>query len=404
MHLPPLNPSSSPEAAAVVRVAHAVAAQGGRALLVGGTVRDALLGRVNRSQDMDVEVFGLPLDALAALLAAEGTVNEVGKSFAVLMVHGLDVDFSVPRTDRKIGAGHRGFIVEPDPSLTPAQAARRRDFTINSIAMDPLTGAIIDPFGGVADLQAGVLRPTDASTFGEDPLRALRAVQFAARFSLTESSDLVPIMAAQRLDRLPKERVWAEFTKLLLAGEVPSVGLGLLARSGALRFFRSLGPPERLAEAGRALDAWVARRPPDRTVALAEGTALLAGAQVERFAAEVGPPVGVRSAASALVSAVGSPHTPEALRAWARVFARSGTSLRSLARILGDDALLAAAHTLGIADAPIPVAVQGRDLVARGLAPGRQFAPILAACRVQQDRTGETDPDALLEIVLPDFV
>src|SRR5690606_25094854 len=108
-----------------------------------------------------------------------GRVDTVGESFTVFKVAGLDV--SLPRRESKTGRGHRAFRVEGDPHLSLADAARRRDFTINAMSRDPLTGELVDPFGGAADLEAGILRMVDPRTFAEDSLRVLRAVQFAAR-------------------------------------------------------------------------------------------------------------------------------------------------------------------------------------------------------------------------------
>jgi tRNA nucleotidyltransferase (CCA-adding enzyme) len=206
-------------------LAHAIAQQvrahGGRALVVGGFVRDALLG--HPSKDLDIEVFGVPVTELKTLLGQFGTVNTVGESFTVFKVQGLDV--SLPRRESKVGRGHRGFEVHGDPSLSFAEAARRRDFTINAIGWDPLTGEYLDPHGGRDDLARRVLRMVDARTFGEDSLRVLRAVQFAARFECRVESDTRAVCRAVALDDLPAERVWGEVEKLLLRAGRPSIGL-----------------------------------------------------------------------------------------------------------------------------------------------------------------------------------
>ena len=148
-------------------VARAVRDAGGRALVVGGWVRDHLLGV--RSKDVDIEVFGLDVARLEALLAGFGRVHAIGRAFGVLHVAGIDVDFSLPRRDSKRGPGHRGFDVAPDPSLDFAEAARRRDLAVNSIGIDPLTGEVLDPHRGRRDLERRVLRATDAERFPEDP-------------------------------------------------------------------------------------------------------------------------------------------------------------------------------------------------------------------------------------------
>src|SRR5215212_7369589 len=158
----------------------------GRPRLVGGGVRDWLLGLAPK--DFDVEVGGVDFETLRRVLSPFGATDVVGRSFGVLKVRsrasGTEYDFSLPRRESKTGAGHRGFAVEPDPTLSDADAAARRDFTVNAIALDPFTGALIDPHGGQRDLEARVLRHTGAA-FVEDPLRVLRAFQLAARFDLT---------------------------------------------------------------------------------------------------------------------------------------------------------------------------------------------------------------------------
>lgn len=219
------------------RLLDAVRAQGGRPLIVGGAVRDALLGRPVK--DFDVEVFGLAPDDLQRALEPLGHVDAVGQAFTVLKVNGLEgvdgpVDVSVPRRDSKVGPGHRGIAVAGDPRLSIEDAARRRDFTLNALLFDPLTGEVLDPHGGRADLAARVLRAVDPATFVEDPLRALRAVQLAARFELTVDPATAGLCRAMPLEELPAERVWGEMEKLLLQARRPSLGLALMRAWGFL--------------------------------------------------------------------------------------------------------------------------------------------------------------------------
>jgi tRNA nucleotidyltransferase (CCA-adding enzyme) len=218
-----------PEVAA--EIARAAAAAGGRALIVGGWVRDRLLGL--SPKDADVEVFGIPAEALRTLLARFGPVNTVGESFTVFKVGGIDV--ALPRRDSKTGRGHRGFVVEGDPDMTVEEAARRRDFTINAMSFDPLTGDYLDPFRGRADLEARILRAVDRGTFGEDSLRVLRAVQFAARFQCQLEPGTFELCASIPLDDLPAERIWGEVEKLLLQASRPSDGLRLALELGVIR-------------------------------------------------------------------------------------------------------------------------------------------------------------------------
>jgi tRNA nucleotidyltransferase (CCA-adding enzyme) len=221
-----------------VAIARLVSANGGRALVVGGWVRDRLLDRP--SKDVDVEVYGIPADRLKSLLETIAPVNTVGESFTVYKV--ADVDVSLPRRDSKVGRGHRGFLVAGDPDLTPIEAATRRDFTINAIAWDPLTGEYIDPFDGQADLlQRRVLRAVDPLTFGDDSLRVLRGVQFAARFGLEMEPATKALSSRIPLDDLPAERIWSEIEKLLLVAERPSVGFELALELGVIdRLFPEL--------------------------------------------------------------------------------------------------------------------------------------------------------------------
>jgi tRNA nucleotidyltransferase (CCA-adding enzyme) len=228
--------SSAPEAA--LGIAAAVRDAGGRALIVGGWVRDRLLGR--ESKDVDIEVFGVPADRLRHILSRFGTVNTIGESFTVYKV--ADIDVALPRRDSKIGAGHRGFEVIGDPWMTIEEAARRRDFTINAIAWDPLTNEYLDPYDGRKDLlERRILRAIDPRTFGDDSLRVLRGLQFAARFELEMESATRELCRRIPLDDLPAERVWGEIEKLLLKASRPSLGFALGLELGIIdRLFPEL--------------------------------------------------------------------------------------------------------------------------------------------------------------------
>lgn len=212
---------------------------GGRPYLVGGAVRDALLGRPLDTKDVDVEVFGLPLPRLKETLSRLGSVDAVGEAFTVLKVSGLEgvdgvVDVSLPRRDSKAGRGHRGIAVVGDPDLSAYEAARRRDFTVNAVMFDPFTQTFVDPFHGRADLDRRLLRAVDPAALSEDPLRALRAVQLAARFELTVDPATARLCAAMPLGELPAERIFGEIEKLLMKARRPSIGLALLREWGLL--------------------------------------------------------------------------------------------------------------------------------------------------------------------------
>ena len=240
--MPPANTSPALPTDALGRkvlcLARAVADADGRALLVGGYVRDLLLGQAPK--DADIEVYRLPVEKLRPLLSKLGRVDCVGESYRVYKLawreggERWELDVSLPRRDRKTGEGHRGFEVEGDPFASVEDAARRRDFTLNAILQDPLSGEIVDPFGGQADLASKVLRVVDEAHFGEDSLRVLRAMQFAARFDLTLDARTVSICRAIDLRDLPRERLWGEWQKLLLKAPRPSVGLRAAFEMGIL--------------------------------------------------------------------------------------------------------------------------------------------------------------------------
>ena len=214
----------------VSEIAQAVRARGGRALVIGGWVRDRLLG--HDSKDLDLEVFGIPAADLPCVLAPFGTVEPIGQSFPVYKI-GV-VDIGIPRRESKTGRGHTAFLVEGDPSMSVEAAARRRDFTINAISWDPLADEYLDPFHGREDLQENVLKAVDPETFGDDSLRVLRAVQFAARFELTLDAPTAALCREIRLDDLPAERIWGEIEKLLLRARRPSIGFALALELGVI--------------------------------------------------------------------------------------------------------------------------------------------------------------------------
>jgi tRNA nucleotidyltransferase (CCA-adding enzyme) len=217
-------------------IAAAARDAGGRALIVGGWVRDRLMG--TDSADVDVEVFGVAAQRLRELLEEFGRVEAVGESFQVYKVGGIDV--SLPRRDSKAGRGHRGFVVSGDPDMTIAEAARRRDFTVNAMSWDPLTGEYLDPFDGRRDLDRRVLRIVDPATFADDSLRVLRAVQLAARFGFVLDDRTRAICREMPLNDLPAERVWGEVEKLLFAPR-PSIGFALAMDLGVVeRLFPEL--------------------------------------------------------------------------------------------------------------------------------------------------------------------
>ena len=216
----------------VIALAEAVRDAGGRALLVGGCVRDLLLKL--QPKDWDLEVYGIEPARLRALLDQFGPVNAVGEAFTVYKL-GPELDVSLPRRERKSGRGHRAFVIEGDPAMTFEDAARRRDFTVNAILQDPLTDEMIDPFGGRQDINDKILKLVSADTFGEDSLRVLRAAQLAARFEFEIHPETVTVCQGIDLTDLPAERVWGEMEKLLLRASRPFIGLRWLRELGAVK-------------------------------------------------------------------------------------------------------------------------------------------------------------------------
>ena len=224
--------------AAVVRhIAELLTSAGGRALLVGGCVRDSLLGL--NSKDFDMEVYGLSMEAIRDILGKEYKLDFVGMAFGVLKVLHYDIDIALPRVENKTNSGHKGFDVMFVPDLSYADAASRRDFTINAIMRDPLSGELIDPWNGVKDLHEGVLRHVSAH-FVEDPLRVLRAMQFAARFGFQIAKETISLCSTLSQDELAQERVAAEWEKLLLKGRKPSKGLAFLRDCGWIDYYPEL--------------------------------------------------------------------------------------------------------------------------------------------------------------------
>lgn len=212
----------------VIRLASVIRDTGGRAMLVGGCVRDELMGIAPK--DWDLEVYGVQPERLKEALASFGE-KIVGEAFAVYKL-GDDLDVSIPRRERKTGKGHRGFVIEGDPTMSFKEACSRRDFTVNAILKDALTDEILDPCGGREDIERKVLRHVSDETFPEDSLRVLRAAQFAARFEFDIAPETVELCRSIDVTDLPKERIWGELEKLLLKAQRPSIGLQWLYELG----------------------------------------------------------------------------------------------------------------------------------------------------------------------------
>ncbi len=422
-------------AATLVRVCNLIASAGGRAWLVGGVVRDGFLGRA--TGDLDIEVFGLPAVDLLSVLEKEFELDLVGQSFGIIKLRGWPIDVGLPRRESKIGLGHKGFEVHSDPDMPLSEAAARRDFTMNAVYHDPLTGLLEDPFEGLGDLAAGRLRHT-SEAFGEDPLRVLRGMQLAARFDLVVVPETVEICRHIEPEGLTSERIFAEWVKLITLGKVLSRGLVFLKDCGWLQYFPELaalpGVPQDPAwhpegdvwvHTLHCLDAFAAEKmdhpwedlvvgmavlchdlgKPDTTTKSEDGVIRSLGHEergvalsqkfLERMTshrklmAEVTPLVAEHMRPSTLFKAKAS---DAAVRRLAARVGRIDRLVRvARADVLGrpplastdfpaGDWLLECARRLDIENHPPEPVVLGRHLMALGQEPGPAFGDILAKC------------------------
>jgi tRNA nucleotidyltransferase (CCA-adding enzyme) len=397
------------------QVAHAVLSQGGRALLVGGYVRDTLLGL--DPKDADLEVYGLEAETLRALLQQFGRVDCVGESFRVYKLawwekvetgkQRFELDVSLPRRDKKIAPGHRGFEVEGDPFASVEDAARRRDFTINAILLDPLIDEVLDPFGGQRDLEARLLRVVDEKHFAEDSLRVLRACQFAARFELRVEEHSVEICREIELSDLPKERIWGEWEKLLVGANKPSIGLrvawqldvleklfpyvatAMMRRGeemlstidGAACEKAGFDYPQRIALLLAAIGAYLGRGEFERFLE-ALGLFRLQNYDVRRVAIVL---AGERKRARDWYAQRETVEDKEFRYLSARIEPRL---VYSLARARGDleaaQWFIEKMEALGVADGPPSPLLMGRHLLERGLKPGPRVGEILQTVYARQ--------------------
>lgn len=206
----------------VTEICRMVSDVGGVAYVVGGAARDYFLAQTNgvpyHITDVDIEVFDLSAAAIETLLSKKWSLDIVGKAFGVIKLHGLPIDVSTPRRERRVGRGHTDFVIDTDPSMSLEEAAERRDFTINAIYYNPLTSTWHDPYNGRGDLLKKLLQPV-SHRFMEDPLRVLRGMQLVARFDLTPTTSCLEMCRLLSQENLPRERVWGEWKKLLLQGK-----------------------------------------------------------------------------------------------------------------------------------------------------------------------------------------
>lgn len=415
-------------------ICEAVGAAGGRAFIVGGSVRDAVLGIA--AKDLDIEVYGIAPKRLIEILSADFPIDLVGEAFGVIKIRHLPIDVSIPRRESKAGLGHRGFKTLSDPSMSLEEAAGRRDFTINAVALDPLNGEVIDPYGGLGDLEARVLRHANEK-FAEDPLRVLRGMQFAARFDLEAAPETIELCRAIEPEGVARERIFEEWRKLIVLGVRPSRGLTFLRGCGWVRHFPELealiGCEQELdwhpegdvwIHTLHCMDAFASQRVGDEWEDLIVGFAVLChdfgkpetteftdgrlrshgheGAGKEpalTFLQRMTRQRGLIDAVLPLVAAHLRPiqlFDARASDSAVRRLARRVGRIDRLVRVARADQmgrpgvrfdgfpagewLLARARALEVADAAPKPMVMGHHLIELGLTPGPRFGPILRAC------------------------
>jgi tRNA nucleotidyltransferase (CCA-adding enzyme) len=400
------SPSLSPE---VRELAAEIGRRGGRMYLVGGGVRDHFMGLPVK--DWDLEVFGLPADQLVKILRSRGSVNAVGKSFGVFKwtprraPSGAEIDVSIPRRDSKVGPGHKGIAVEGDPTMSPREAAQRRDLTINALMWDLSEDRLEDPWGGQEDLARQRLRAVDAKTFLEDPLRALRVVQFAARMGFEPDEELVELCRQAPLFELPAERVCGEWGKLLLKGKHLVLGFDVARRTAVLdRVF----PEAAALRSEQTLESlakrWRAELEPEGrqwALMLAAWLAADAGAiepTLDRMGMHTVKGYPTRARVLSTVHTLSVPMSTDAELRWWSTRAELGLALVVRSAVQGFDPAPARqrAQELGVLESAPPPLLLGRHLKTLGVAPGPEMGRLLAAVfHKQLDGTVTTVEEAL---------
>lgn len=404
----------------LMQIAERIRAAGGKCFLVGGFVRDAILGRDSR--DFDVEVYEIHQDELLKILSDFGRPNLVGKAFGVvhLVSKGLELDFSFPRTESKVGEGHRGFLVETHLNLTFAEAARRRDFTVNAMGLSLPDLELSDPYDGAGDLERHLLRHV-SEAFAEDSLRVLRGVQFASRFSLRLAPETAELCRSLSLSDLSTERIFEEFKKWLLKPGRPSFGLSAFLEMDLGRFFPEVQPLsgsfENLGALLDGISTELLKISDPVSKEVLAFTSLLSGAKnvqdVNRFLSRITNEVKLLKRVPALFEALPAfverarlnTFDPEFLRrasvaldglGLVRAYLASTPELSESLRAQSAEALALSAQRLGIFDsAPKPL-LRGADLLEFGISPGPLMGKILREeFELQLQGKIETREDAL---------
>ena len=364
-----------------------------KAIIVGGSVRDHFLKKTIK--DYDIEVYGLSsIDELELLLKEFGKVKLVGKSFGVLkfVYKGQEYDFAFPRREKKVGAGHKGFEVISDGFMSYFEASKRRDFTINALGYDIDKKEFLDPFAGLDDMREKVLRHIDDKTFGQDPLRVYRGVQFCARLEYEmypNTKKLCMDMVEQGvLEELPKERVFEELKKLLLKAKKPSIGFELLKELGVLRYF-----PELSCDFST-----IDKIPKNITLLLAVLTLHLSQSEVESFILRLSDEVELLKSVKALVEAFQKVSQMELDDTDIRRLSTK-VNLEDLSIICENRSILEDAKRLGVDKVALKELLDGKDLISLGYKPSREFSKILSSVYEMQLRGEIVDKEEALNYV-----
>ena len=432
---------------------------GGKALVVGGYVRDLLLGR--KTKDIDMEIFGLPLTHVESLLKRYGEVSQIGRAFGILRVNSLNIDFSLPRMDSKVSKGHKGFKITTDPEMSFPEAARRRDLTINALALNPLNGMILDPFNGQKDIENKILRATDPVKFIEDPLRALRVARFAAQLEMTPNSELKNLCKTLDLSELTADRVRGEFDNILLNTALPSLALEFMRETALLQYFPEISaltstpqdptfhPKETVFEHTKmVIDEAARMRQQDRddpvlmysSLCHDFGKPMTTEVQYDQLHSHMHDTCGMNATKTFLLK-LGAPKShikriltivrhhrapstfyanhakPKSYRRLARELDLNDVSMELLLRVATADHLghlsqdssnrhypagkhfLKEIQSLNLTTSSTDI-VQGRHLIKHGLKPSKSFGKLLQLCRDIQDDNGWQDPERIIEQAL----
>lgn len=211
---------------------------GGNTYYVGGYVRDKLLGIPNK--DIDIEIHNITPNQLETILNKYGNLQTIGKSFGIFNIKGYDLDIAMPRIESNTGRGHKDFEVFVDPFIGEKNACKRRDFTINALMEDVLTGEIKDYFNGLEDLKSKTIKHIDDKTFIEDPLRVLRACGFASRFNFNIDNKTLDLIKTIDISTLPRDRIAGELDKVLLKSNKPSLFFENLDKCNQTKWFKEI--------------------------------------------------------------------------------------------------------------------------------------------------------------------